>query len=45
MKQSKCKICGKYEVRQKEVKSVKIFNDVETNSGNLTLVKYSIASE
>ena len=29
MKQSKCKICGKYEVRQKEVKSVKIFDDVE----------------
>ena len=29
MKQSKCKICGKYEVHQKEVKSVKIFDDVE----------------
>lgn len=29
MKQSKCKICGKYEVRQKEVKSIKIFDDVE----------------
>ena len=29
MKQSKCKICGKYEVHQKEVKSIKIFDDVE----------------
>ena len=26
---NKCKTCGKYETRQKEVKSVKIFDDVE----------------
>lgn len=26
---NKCKTCGKYEIRQKEVKSMKIFDDVE----------------
>ncbi len=26
MKQSKCKICGKYEVRQKEIKEAEIFD-------------------
>lgn len=26
---NKCKFCGRYEVRQKEVKIVKIFDDVE----------------
>ena len=26
---NKCKTCGNYEIRQKEVKSIKIFDDVE----------------
>lgn len=29
MNKNKCKTCGKYEIRQKEVKIIKIFEDVE----------------